>query len=157
MNTSKSGRIGAVLRRSFLTIASTAAGLIASQNAGAALDGAAAYNAPYYIPSFVTDVRALIADSARRHTWQVIDERPGEMTLRLNHVKAHMTVVARARYTKSELWFERVSANTYQCVPDQPCQVAPEVVHRWMVTLRREVGVSLLRMAIVDAGGSLPR
>jgi hypothetical protein len=79
------------------------------------------------------------------------------MTLRLNHVKAHMTVVARARYTKSELWFERVSANTYQCVPDQPCQVAPEVVHRWMVTLRREVGVSLLRMAIADAGGSLPR
>jgi hypothetical protein len=157
MNTSRSAFLGVCLRRSLVAIAFISLGGVASQSASAAINGAAAYNGRIAVPSFVRDVRSLIATAATRHTWRIIDERPGELTLQLNHVKAHMTVVAKAYYTKSELWFEKVGANTYQCVPEHPCQVEPEIVQRWMITLRREAGIALLRLAIEDAGGVLPR
>jgi hypothetical protein len=54
------------------------------------------------------------------------------------------------------LSFRRVSAKTFNCQPQLPCGVDPDVVQRWMVNLRREVGVALLRLAIRDAGGSVP-
>jgi hypothetical protein len=157
MKMSKSAGLDAFVRRSFFTMACAVAAVTASQHAVAGLEGSAAYNTPYFIPGFVTDVRALIADSATRHTWRIVEERPGELVLQLDHARAHMTVVAKARYTRSELWFERVGASTYQCVPEEPCKVVPEIVQRWMVTLRREVGISLLRMAIKDAGGTVTR
>ena len=66
-----------------------------------------------------------------------------------------MAVVAKAYYSKSELWFERVSAETYQCQSNLPCEVDADIVQRWMISLRRDAGVALLRLAIQDAGGSL--
>jgi hypothetical protein len=103
----------------------------------------------------VPDVRALIVDAATRHGWQITDEKPGELTLELRHAKSHMDVVAKAYYTKSEFWFKRVSANTYECQPQHPCKVDPEILQRWMIGLRREAGVMLLRLAIQDAGGNV--
>ena len=144
------------LRRFFFLIASIAAGAIASQSASAAIQGEAAYNGRVLVPAFVPDVRELIVNAARARDWKLIDERPGELTFELQHVRSHMDVVVRAYYSKSELSFRRVSAKTFQCVPELPCEVNPDVVQRWMINLRREVGVALLRLAIRDAGGTVP-
>jgi hypothetical protein len=155
MTTSKTGSFTACLCRSFFAIASIVAGAVANQSAHAAMEGEATYTARFAVPSFVPDVRALIVDAATRHSWKVTDERPGELTLELRHVKSHMIVVAKAFYSKSEFWFKRVGANTYQCEAQHPCKVDPEILQRWMIGLRREAGVSLLRLAIQDAGGNV--
>jgi hypothetical protein len=155
MSTSKASCFTARLCRSFFAIASIAAGALANQSAYAAIDGEATYNGKFAVQSFVPDVRALIVDAATRHGWKITDEKPGELTLELNHAKSHMTVVAKAFYTRSEFWFKRVSAKTYQCQPQLPCGVDPETVQRWMIGLRREAGVMLLGLAIQDAGGSV--
>src|SRR5262245_2665862 len=138
MKTTGTGRFTAHMCR-FFAIASIA--MVASLSAYANLEGDAAYNGRFAIQSFVPDVKALIVEAATRHSWKVIDEKPGEVTFELIHLKTHMAVIAKAFYTKSEFWFEKVSAKTYQCVPELPCQVDPAIVQRWMVTLRREAGV----------------
>jgi hypothetical protein len=52
---------------------------------------------------------------------------------------------------------DKVSVTTFQCDPQLPCEVIPDIVQLWMISLRREVGVALLRLAIKDGGGfSLP-
>jgi hypothetical protein len=138
-----------------LLIAFVAAAAIASQNASAALEGEAAHSGRFLVPAFVPDVRTLIVTAARVRGWKLIDERPGELTFELQHAKSHMVVVAKSYYSKSEFWFRRISANTFQCEPQLPCAVDHDVVHRWMISLRREAGVALLRLAIQDAGGSV--
>jgi hypothetical protein len=151
----RAGFFGVRLCRLFL-YASLAAGAIASQSASAAIQGEAAHNGRILVPDFVPDVRALIVNVARVRGWTLIDERPGELTFGLQHARAHMAVVVRAYYSKSEFSFRRVSANTFQCEPERPCEVNHEIVQRWMISLRREAGVAVLRLAIQDAGGSLP-
>jgi hypothetical protein len=142
--------------RSCCLIAFIAAGAISSQNATAAIQGEAIYNEKFVVPAFVPDVRTLIVNAARGRGWKLIDERPGELMFELQHVKTHMTVVVRAPYSKSEFSFHKISANTFQCPPQVTCAVDPAIVQRWMISLRREAGVALLRLAIQDAGGSLP-
>lgn len=156
MKISRAGFFTVCLRRSFLLMACIAAGAIASQSADAAIQGEAAYNQRVLVPGFVPDVRQLIVDAALTRGWKLIDERPGELTFELQHVRSHMDVVVKSYYSKSELSLRRVSARTFQCEPQLPCEVNPDVVQRWMINLRREVGVALLRLAIRDAGGSLP-
>jgi len=151
----RAGSFGVYLCRLFL-YASIAAGAIASQSASAAIHGEAIYNERFLVPNFVPDVRALIVNGARRRGWKLIDERPGELTFELQHAKSHMAVVVKSDYSKSEFQFRRVSVKTFQCVPQRPCKVKPYIVQRWMINLRREAGVALLRLAIKDAGGSLP-
>jgi len=151
----RAGFFGVYLCRLFL-YASIAAGAIASQSASAAINGEAAYTERFLVPDFVPDVRALIFNAARIRGWKLIDEKPGELTFELQHAKSHMAVVVRAYYSKSEFWFRRVSAKTFQCVREFPCKVDPDILQRWMINLRREAGVALLRLAIQDAGGSLP-
>ena len=151
----RAGFFTVCLCRSFL-YASIAAGAIASQDAGAAIHGEAAYNERFLVPAFVPDVRAVIVNSARIRGWKLIDERPGELTFELQHARSHMAVVVKSYYSKSEFSFRRVSANTFQCEPQLPCEVNLDIVQRWMISLRREAGVALLRLAIRDAGGSLP-
>jgi hypothetical protein len=141
--------------RAFFLIATIAAGAIASQSAGAAIQGEATYGARFPVPDFVPDVRALIVNAARIRGWKLIDELPGELTFELQHARSHMAVVVQARYSKSEFWFRKVSAKTFQCEPQLPCEVKPDIVQRWMISLRREAGVELLRLAVKDAGGSL--
>jgi len=155
MKMSRSGFFTVHLCRSFLLIASLAAGAIASQSASAAIHGEAAYNGRILVPDFVPDVRVLIVDAARIRGWKLIDEKPGELTFELLHARSHMAVVVKSYYSKSEFRFQKVSANTFQCEPQLPCEVNPDVVRRWMISLRREAGVALLRLAIQDAGGSL--
>lgn len=155
MNTSKTGCFTAYLCRSFFALASIAAGAIASQSADAAIVGEATYNGKFVFQSFVPDVRALIVDAATRRGWKVIDDKPGELTFELKHAKSHMDVVVRSFYTKTEFWFQRVSARTYDCQPQLPCGIDPEILQRWMIGLRREAGVMLLRLAIQDAGGGV--
>ena len=152
----RAGFFTGYLRRFLLSIACVAAGAIASQSASAAIYGEAAYNQKVLVPGFVPDVRALIVNAARARGWQIIDDRPGELTFELQHARSHMAVVVKSYYSNSELSFRRVSAKTFQCVPELPCEVNPDVVQRWLINLRREVGVALLRLAIRDAGGSLP-
>jgi hypothetical protein len=156
MKMSRAGFSTVHLCRSFLLIASIAAGAIASQSASAAINGEAAYSERILVPDFVPDVRALIVNAARIRGWKLIDERPGELTFELQHARSHMAVVAKAYYSKSDFSFRRVSANTFQCEPQLPCEVNPDIVQRWMIGLRREAGVELLRLAIQDAGGSVP-
>jgi hypothetical protein len=139
-----------------LSIAFIAALAISSQSASAAMQGEAAYNERFIVPAFVQDVRALIVSAARARGWKLIDERPNELMFELQHLKSHMTVVARAPYSKSEFSFHKISANSFQCPPQVACAVDPAIVQRWMISLRREAGVALLRLAIQDAGGSLP-
>lgn len=136
--------------------ASIAAAAIASQSASAAINGEAAYSERILVPIFVTDVRALIVKAALSRGWKLIDERPGELTFELQHARSHMAVVAKSYYSKSDFSFRRVSAKTFQCERQFPCEVDPDIVQRWMISLRREAGVALLRLAIQDAGGSLP-
>ncbi len=155
MNTSKTSSFIAHLCRSFFAIASIAAGAIASQSAHAAIEGEATYNGKFIVQSFVPDVRALIVDAANKRGWQIIDDKPGELTFELKHAKSHMDVVIKSFYTKSEFWFQRVSAKTYDCQPQLPCEINPEILQRWMIGLRREAGVMLLRLAIQDAGGNV--
>jgi len=155
MKMSRAGFLTVHLCRSFLFVASMVAGAIASQSASAAISGEAAYNGRFLVPDFVPDVRELIVNAARVHGWRLIDERPGVLTFELQHARSHMAVVARSFYSKSEFSFQRVSAKTFQCEPQQPCEVNPDIVQRWMMSLRREAGVALLRLAIKDAGGSL--
>ena len=152
----RAGFFTVYLCRSFFLIASIAVGAIASQSASAAIRGEAAYGERVIVPPFVPDVRALISNAARTRGWKLIDEAPGELTFELQHARSHMAVVVRSYYSKSELSFRKVSAKTFQCEPQFPCEVNPDVVQRWMINLRREVGVALLRLAIRDAGGSLP-
>ena len=140
----------------YLFVACIAAGAIASQSASAAMHGEAAYNERLLVPDFVPDVRALIFNAARTRGWKLIDERPGELTFELQHAKSHIAVVVRANYSKSEFSFRRVSAKTFQCPPQLKCGFDPDMVQRWMINLRREAGVALLRLAIQDAGGRLP-
>lgn len=128
---------------------------IVSPGAGATIRGDAAYTARLIVPGFVPDVRALIVDAAQPHGWKIIDERPGELTFELQHVRSHMAVVAKAYYSTAELSFRKVSVKTFQCDSKAPCEVNADVVQRWMIGLRREVGVALLRLAIRDAGGSV--
>jgi len=155
MNTSKTSGFIAHLCRAFFAIASIAAGAIASQSANAAIAGEATYNGKFVVQSFVPDVRALIVDAATRRGWKIIDDRPGELTLELKHAKSHMAVVVKSFYTKSEFWFQRVSSKTYECKRQLPCGINPEILQRWMIGLRREAGVALLRLAIQDAGGNV--
>ena len=155
MNTTKASSFIAYLCRTFFVIASIAAGAIASQSANAAIDGEATYNGKFVVQSFVPDVRALIVDAATRRGWKIIDDQPGELTFELKHAKSHMAVVVKSFYTKSEFWFKRVSAKTYECKPKLPCRINPEILQRWMIGLRREAGVILLRLAIQDAGGGV--
>lgn len=139
-----------------VSIAFMAAGAISSQSASAAIQGEAIYTERLPVPAFVKDVRGLIVNAARERGWKLIDERPGELMLELQHVKSHMTVVVRVPYSNSEFSFHKISANTFQCPPEVTCAVDPAIVQRWLVSLRREAGVALLRLAIQDAGGSLP-
>jgi hypothetical protein len=155
MKTFRAGFFGVYLCRSFF-YASIAAGAIASQSASAAIHGEATYNERFLVPIFVPDVRALIVNAARNRGWKLIDERPGELTFELQHARSHMAVVVRSYYSKSEFSFRRVSVNTFQCEPQLPCEVNSDIVQRWMISLRREAGVALLRLAIQDAGGSVP-
>lgn len=155
MKMSRAGFFGVYLCRIFL-LASIAAGTIASQSASAAIYGEAAYSERLLVPNFVQDVRALIVNAARIRGWRLIDERPGELTFELQHVRSHMAVVVRSYYSKSDIGFQRVSVQTFQCEPELPCEVNPDIVQRWMIGLRREAGVALLRLAIQDAGGSVP-
>jgi hypothetical protein len=143
------------LYRTLFLTATLAAGAIATQSASAAIQGEAIYNARFIVPDFVPDVRALIVNAARIRGWKLIDEMPGELTFELQHAKSHMAVVVKSHYSKSEFSFRRVSAKTFQCEPQAPCEVNPDIVQRWMISLRREAGVELLRLAIKDAGGSL--
>jgi hypothetical protein len=142
------------MSRAFL-FASIAAGAIASQSASAGIDGESAYTEKYLVPHFVPDVRELIVNAAHVRGWILIDESPGELTFQLQHARSHMAVVAKAIYSKAEFSFRTVSAKTFQCERQFNCLVDPEVVHRWMIGLRREAGVALLRLAIQDAGGSV--
>jgi hypothetical protein len=154
MKTSRPGFFGVYLCRSFL-YASIAAGAIVSQSANATIRGQAVYGERILVPIFVADVRTLIVNSARIRGWKLIDERPGELTFELQHARSHMAVVVRFYFSKSEFWFRHVSANTFQCEPQLPCEVNPAILERWMISLRREVGVELLRLAIQDAGGGV--
>jgi hypothetical protein len=156
MKTLRAGLFKSYLCRSLFSIASLAAGAIASQSAGAAMVGEATYSERIFVPAFVPDVRALIVNAARVRGWKLIDERPGELTFELQHARSHMAVVVRSYYSKSEFSFRIVSTNTFQCEPQLPCEVNPDIVQRWMIGLRREAGAELLRLAIKDAGGSLP-
>jgi hypothetical protein len=155
MKTFRAGFFTVHLCRLFF-YACVAVGAIASQSASANIQGEAAYSEKLVVPDFVPDVRTLIANAARIRGWNLIGESPGEFTFELQHAKSHMVVVARAFYSKSELSFRKVSAKTFNCQPELPCGVDPDVVQRWMINLRREVGVALLRLAIKDAGGSVP-
>lgn len=155
MKMSRAGFFTAHLCRSFL-IASIALGAIASQTANAAIEGEAAHTEKFLVPDFVPDVRALIVNAAISRGWKLIDEKPGELTFELQHARSHMAVVAKSYYSKSEFSFRRVSAKTFQCERQFPCAVDPDIVQRWMISLRREAGVALLRLAIQDAGGSVP-
>jgi len=139
-----------------LLIAAIAAGAIASQSASAGMNDEAAHSARLPVPAFVPDVRALIVDAARLRGWKLIDEKPGELTFELQHARNHMAVVAKSHYSKSEFSFHRVSAKTFQCERQLPCEVDHDVVQRWLISLRREAGVALLRLAIQDAGGIVP-
>jgi hypothetical protein len=139
-----------------LLIASIAAGAIASQSASAGIGAEAAHSDRFLVPHFVPDVRALIVDAARIRGWKLIDEKPGELTYELQHARSHMAVVAKAYYSKSEFSFRKVSARTFECERRFPCVVDPDIVQRWMIGLRREAGVALLRLAIQDAGGVVP-
>jgi hypothetical protein len=139
-----------------ISIALLAMGALSSRSASAAIQGEAIYSEKLPVPAFVKDVRTLIVNAARERGWKLIDERPGELMLELQHVKSHMTVVVRVPYSKSEFSFHKISANTFQCPPDVPCAVDPAIVQRWLISLRREAGVALLRLAIQDAGGTLP-
>jgi hypothetical protein len=96
----------------------------------------------------------LIVNAARARGWKLIDEKPGELTFELQHVRSHMAVVVRSNYSKAEISFGKASAKTFDCTPGIGCEVKADVVQRWMISLRREVGVGLLRLAIQDAGGS---
>jgi hypothetical protein len=156
MNMSRAGFFSARLCRSLILISCIAAGAIASQSANAALNGEAAYSERILVPGFVTDVRGLIVSSARIRGWTLIDERPGELTFELQHANAHMAVVVKSYYSKSEFSFRKVSAATFQCEPQKPCEVNPDIVQRWLIGLRRDAGIALLRLAIQDAGGTLP-
>jgi hypothetical protein len=140
--------------RAFL-LACVASGSIASHSAGATISGDAAFNQRLLVPIFVADVRKLIVDSAQSHGWKLIDERPGELTFELQHARSHMDVVAKAYYSRSELSFRKVSVRTFQCDGQAPCEIIPDVVTRWMIGLRREVGAAFLRLAIRDAGGNV--
>jgi hypothetical protein len=142
------------MSRAFL-IAFVAAGTIAIQSASAGINGEAAHTERFLVPGFVPDVRALILDAARIRGWQLIEEKPGELTFELQHARSHMAVVARSYYSKSEFSFRRISARTFQCERQFPCEVDPAIVQRWMIGLRREAGAALLRLAIQDAGGSV--
>jgi hypothetical protein len=132
-----------------------AAGAIGSHSASADIGGEAAHTERYLVPAFVPDVRELIVSAAHVRGWILIEESPGELTFQLEHARSHMAVIAKANYSKSEFSFRTVSAKTFQCERQFNCLVDPEVVHRWMIGLRREAGVALLRLAIQDAGGSV--
>ena len=144
------------LSRSLILIAATAAGALVSQSASARIGGVTASSDRLVVPAFVKDVRALIVDAAQARGWRLVGESPGELTFELQHVRSHMDVVVRSFYSNSEISFRRVSAKTFQCDPQAPCEVNQDVVQRWMLGLRRDVGVALLRLAIKDAGGTLP-
>lgn len=142
--------------RSFVLIALIVSGAIWSQTANARISGDAIYMEKFRVPAFVPDVRELIVNAARVRGWKLIDESPGELTFELQHAKSHMDVVAKASYSKTEFSFRKISVKTFQCDSGLLCEIDPVIVQRWMVSLRREAGVALLRLAIQDAGASVP-
>ena len=141
--------------RIVVAVASVAAGAFASQSASATISGDMAFNQRLLVPIFVPDVRKVIVNAAKSHQWQIIEDRPGELTLELQHAKAHMDVVAKVYYSTSELSLRKISVKTFQCESQSPCEIDSQVVTRWMIGLRREIGVEFLRLAIQDSGGEL--
>jgi hypothetical protein len=156
MRTIEDGFFAGRLCRTVLLVAAIVVGALVTRGANATIRGEGAYSERLVVPPFVADVRELIVDAAFARGWKLVNEGPGELTFELQHARSHMDVVVRSFYSKSEISFRKVSAKTFECVSDQPCEVNPDVVQRWMINLRREVGVTLLRLAIKDAGGTLP-
>lgn len=141
--------------RRFSLVAIIAAGAVSSQSASAAFEGESIYTEKFLVPAFVPDVRELIVRAAAVRGWRVVEDSPGALTFELRHMKTHVVVIAMASYSKSDFSFHKVSASTFDCDPSPTCKVDPLVVQRWMISLRREAGVALLRAAIADAGGGV--
>jgi hypothetical protein len=136
--------------RAFLAVVFIAAGAMTCQTANAVMKGEALYNGKISVPAFAPESRVLVIDAAARHGWTIMEWKPEEVTLELKRPREHMRVVAKAHFTKTEIWFEKISAEMWECPPNLMCVLDEETVQRWMIGLHRDVGAALLKAAIYD-------
>lgn len=138
---------------SFVRIACLALLLSIHTSANALISEESSYNGKIVVPPFVPDVRSLLIQSATRHGWKVIDEKAGELTFELRHVKANALVVAKAAYSKTEIRLDKKSEGKLDATVAASAEA--RTYQRWMIGLRREIGLNLLLLAIKDAGGTV--
>lgn len=111
------------------------------------------YGDPLRFGPYVKDLRQLIMAGAKRNRWQVVNEQPGRIALRIESDGLQVDVDAVYDSTTLRLVSDGPKASS-RCATSSGCEITTQS-RFWLVKLRRSIALEIHALAIADAGGKI--